>query len=231
MRRLLVFIMVVLFSMGFTSSPSNRFVPEEFTAKIDPSDIDYDLLQKAVEYQVHQYRRKRRYSELVKSDKLHQLLSLYAVKFENYNFTTDARKVTTELLATYHLQARKIDYFRNWFNVGISQRFAMNYFGFQPYFFDENKDKHQSNFFFGSKIWVEKEKDLTKPVYKETYWKVAKDLLQKSANGPRSRGVFRAQSEHWAIKIFPSSKNSKKKIPEIQLLWISSAKLSARVKI
>lgn len=165
MGRLLGFICVFLLSLGFTSSPSSRSIPAQFLEKIDPNDINYDLLQEAVEYQVKIYRKKRRYSALEKDSRLEELLRVYKGKLKGFNFKTDARRVTGLMLSSYHVEARKLDYFKNWFNVGVSQRFAMNYFGFQTYFYDDLTDKHQSNYYYGTKIWVEKENDLTKPVY------------------------------------------------------------------
>lgn len=226
----LTYIFVFLFCFGFVVEPKGKAIPDEFNVFVDPLKIDYDLLEKSIAFHVNKYRRKRGMHALEQSDKLKRILSDFADEFKKEDFIKGKADIKRYVQSNYVRSARRKKYFSNWYGVGITQRFGMKYYGGETYFFNKKGDRKKNHFFYGSKSWIESTEDLIRPVHKETYWLLGRSLLQRSLVGARSRAIYKKQTRDWALIARPFYKNSKKRIPRIQFIWLSSTRITDRLR-
>lgn len=214
---------------GFVIQPKGKAIPDEFNVVVDPLMIDYDLLEKAVAFHVNKYRRKRGYRTLEASKKLDELLNDFIADNKGQDYNKDKRDVKDNVQRNYVRNARRKKYNSNWYGVGLTQRFAMKYYGGESYFYSKKGDRKKNHFFYGSNPWVESSEDLIRPVQSETYWLLSRSLLQRSMVGARSRSIYKKQTKDWALSVHPVKKSTKKRIPQIQLMWLSSTRITDRI--
>ncbi len=148
MRYLIVILFCGICSIGNTQRPklyqivdSSEIVLSNYMAEglggsmeVDPEDIDFDLLNKLLFDKINAYRKKSRMSVLT-FDSAADKMAFYNCRFGSNSVFTKPIKSRQTFARELKRAHRYIQLPFGIFKTAMSQRFAMDYSGNQPYFY------------------------------------------------------------------------------------------------
>jgi len=213
MMRILQILFFLAISFAFISHPPKRTRWDLQGERVDPLNINEELLKKSVIDFINYKRTKTRRKIIELNTQLDSIIQKINIEHKNKDLFKKKKKARSN----FYLKAWEIGYTNSWFKVMYSESVSLMASGKAVYYNPE-----LNGFCWGTKKALKDTSIKSILVPKMTYRQLAKRLIYRSLPGSNRRWINNSDVSKIGIHVKVNKKGNPDKIPSVELFFILS---------